>query len=82
MNTRDISIQHTRSKIKYRDLFVKILLFCITNMSNLTVSCNTINVPVLNGNVSGVQCLLLIVCQGTHILYYQYQRHFHLTQGH
>jgi hypothetical protein len=36
--------------------------------SNLTVSSNKINVPVLNGSVSGVHCLLLIVCQGTHIL--------------
>jgi sRNA-binding regulator protein Hfq len=63
-------------------LTVRLDVLVIQNMStlsNLTVRCNKINVPVfyfassvLNGNVSCVHCLLLIVCQGTRILYYQY----------
>ena len=47
--------------IVYSLLVVKVLVFCITNASNQTVSSNKINVPVLNGSVSGVHCLLHII---------------------
>ena len=54
--------------IVYSLLFVKVLVFCITNTSNLTVSSNKINVSVLNESVSGVHCLLLIVINFVKVL--------------